>query len=242
MPVIGLGIPIGESVEGHAFGSLMTIAAGFADVAPDGWRLKPGHCRGCVVVENRNRIAQYLLQDGWTAEDGTKYAGTDAPVSPLTTRRADVIVWNDADCYVEPMDYINLVRKLLDSPENVGAIGYPFPIQMKGVPDVNVKPFGTAYPRKSGVIEVDWVGFGVIATRSDVYHKIRAVLNEPAYFRHVSGDGPDAGTEDALWCRDARRLGYKILVDTDVEGTHCFRRPNRLGDFHDTANKGLGKD
>lgn len=239
MPTIGFGIPLYESVEGYTFIAQTALFAGWRDYTPDDWRLKGPICvRGSVIVENRNAITDALLGDGYG-----KVPGSDSPRSHLTTRRADVIVWNDADCFLEPEQYVSLIARLLDyraRGERVAAVGAAFPIQMDGRPSPNVMPLagadGSPLPLTFGVgpVDVDWIGFGVLATLADVYDE----MGTRAWFRHVSGDGPDAGGEDTLWCRDARAAGYRIVLDTDILGAHAYRAPHRLDDYYRNDHKG----
>lgn len=233
MPTIGFGIPLYESVEGYTFIAQTALFAGWKDYAPDDWRLKGPICvRGSVVVENRNAIAAALLGDGYD-----DLPGSDSPRSHLTTRAADVIVWNDADCFLEPEQYVSLIARLLDYKargERVAAVGAAFPLQVDGrpMPNVMTLPGPDGKPSRLdfgvGCVDVDWIGFGVIATLAEVYDQMSTI----APFRHVSGDGPDAGGEDVLWCREARDLGYRIVLDTDILGAHAYRAPHRLDDFY----------
>lgn len=239
MLTVGFGVPLYESIEAYTFIHLNALFAGWRDYAPEHWRLKGPICvRGSVIAENRVAIARALLGDGY---DGRP--GTDSPASHLTTRAADVIVWNDADCFLEPEQYVGLIRTLLECHargDRVGAVGAAFPIQMDGRPRPNAMtlPGADGRPQRlvfgRGLVEVDWLGFGVIATLAEVYEK----MPEP-WFRHVPGEGPDAGGEDAMWCRDARRIGgWKTLLDTDVLGAHAYRAPHRLDDFYRNDHAG----
>lgn len=267
--VISFGVPIHESVEGHAFMALSQTWAAWRDIAPPGWRLKVGVSRGCSIVENRNRIATELLRDGFEL-DGRSIPGQDAPRSPLSTRPADVIVWNDSDCLVEPEEYVRLVESLLAAPPDVGAIGYAFPMQSADRPRPNVGraagPVTFAAPGPVSLVEVDWIGFGVVATRAEVYR----AMGEPtsccmAFCRSMAKpgrecceehdgeaegprqpfDGPwfshstgtDGRGEDIGWCRDVRAMGYKILCDVGVLGTHCYRAPHTLRTFYDSNHR-----
>ncbi len=245
--VIGFGVPIHESVEGYTFGALAETWAAWLDIVPADWRLKIAPPRGCSVVENRNLAAAALLRDGFTAPDGHEVASIDAPRSPLTTRAADVIVWNDSDCCVEPEEYVRLVQALLDAPLGVGAVGYACPMQsgrdrprpncgrdpIKGRP---AAPIQFAAPGPVALVQVDWIGFGVVATRAKVYHEMsecatpRRGPTEGPWFSHTSG--PSGRGEDIGWCRDARALGFTIWVDVGVLGSHSYRAPHRLDDYY----------
>lgn len=230
--VIGFGVPIHESVEGHAFMALAMTWASWLDIAPAEWKLKVGVSRGCSVAENRNRIAAELLKDG----------GHDAPESPLTNRAADVIVWNDSDCLVEPEEYIRLVESLLAAPPDVAAIGYAFPMQSgTDRPRPNVGrasgPISFRAPGPVAFEEVDWIGFGVVATRAEAYPAITALQERrddypqsDDWFSHTSGKAGRG--EDIGWCRDVRDAGFRIFCDVGVLGTHCYRAPHRLDSFY----------
>lgn len=229
-PVIGFGVPVYESVEGYVFAHLSGLFAGWRDVVPDGWLLKgPIVVRGSVIADNRQAIAEALLGDGFDGKPGAI-----SPSGVLTTHPADVIVWNDADCFLEsPEDYVEVIRALLrarDAGRRVAAVGVAFPIQKRGERRPNVMPLagdGGTLRFGRGLFPVDWIGFGVIATLADAYREVPAGA---PYFRHVAGMGPDAGGEDVLWCRDARARGYEILLDSDRLGSHTFRSPCRLDD------------
>lgn len=227
MTTIGFGVPLYESVEGYSYIAHTALFAGWRDVCPDDWRLKgPVAVRGSVIAENREAIAAALLGDGFDGEPGA-----DSPRSHLTTRPAEVIVWADADCFLEPLQYVRLIGTLLkfrDAGDRVAAVGAAFPIQSEGRPRPNVMPLRTG-PLNFGVglVDVDWIGFGAIATLASVYD----AMPRP-WFRHVPGDGPDAGGEDALWCRAARAAGWRIVLDTDILGAHAFRAPHRLDDYY----------
>lgn len=238
-PVIGFGVPIHESVEGHAFMALTHVWAAWRDIAPADWRLKVAVSRGCSVVENRNRIAAELLADGFETAYG-RVGGMDAPRSPLTSRPADVIVWNDSDCLVEPEEYVRLVESILAFPIDVAAVGYAFPMQ-SGLdrPRPNVgrnsgERIQFAAPGPADLVEVDWIGFGVVATRAEVYRNLsrrngREESTGP-WFGWRSGEGGVG--EDIGWCREVREAGFRVMVDVGVLGTHCYRAPHRLSDFY----------
>jgi len=224
--VIGFGVPLYESVEGYTFTHLTALFAGWRDLAPADWVLKgPIIARGSVIADNRESIASALLGDGY---DGAP--GSESPSGTLSTRPADVIVWNDADCYLEnPEDYIAIVRALLaarSAGRRVAAVGVAAPIQKTGELRPNVVPLpgtGNTLSFGRGLFPVDWIGFGVLATIADAY-----VGAPRPWFRHIPGDGPDAGGEDVSWCRDARARGWEILLDSDRLATHAFRAPHRL--------------
>lgn len=256
MPVIGFGVPIHESVEGATFDALSLTWAAWRDVAPADWRLKVRNARGCSIVENRNRIAAALLEDGFALPDGTRVPGTDAPRSPLSTRAADVVVWCDSDCLVAPEEFVRLVQSLLDAGKSCAAVGYGFPIQSG---DDHPRPnCGRDPPYHPGhesaisfnagradappcsapvqLVRVDWIGFGAVATRAAAYHEMSYAASpsrgatEGPWFSHVSGK--NGRGEDIGWCRDARALGFSILCDVGVLGTHCYRGPHRLDDYY----------
>jgi len=247
-PVIGFGVPIHESVEGATFAALAMTWAAWRDIAPDGWKLRIAPPRGCSVVENRNAAAAVLLRDGFTLGD-RDVPGGDAALSPLSTRPADVIVWNDADCCVEPEQYVRLVESLLAAPGDVAAVAYAFPMQSgteRPRPNAGRSsgPLAFNAPGPVQLVEVDWFGFGVVATRAEVYRamdearwkRAAADIHERLdwtpgpWFQHVSGRGGRG--EDIGWCRDVRALGYKLMVDVGVEGEHWYRAPHKLSDFY----------
>lgn len=236
-PVIGFGIPIHESVEGATFEALVITAAAWSDIAPANWRLKIAPPRGCSVVENRNLATARLLQDGFEF-NGRKYAGSDAPRSRMTTHPADVILWNDADCCVEPEDYVRLVHALLDAPPDVAGVAYSFPMQSgRDRPRPNAGREGKlefSAPGPVNLVEVEWFGFGIVATRAKVYLEMDEVAErtpgEGPWFQHVSGKGGRG--EDIGWCRDVKALGYKLMVDVGLLGEHWYRAPHRLDDFY----------
>lgn len=252
MPVIGFGVPIHESVEGATFDALSLTWAAWRDVAPPDWRLKVRNARGCSIIENRNALAAALLEDGFALPDGSRVPGTDAPRSPLTTRAADVVVWCDSDCHVAPEEFVRLVKSLLDEPSTVAAVGYGCPIQSgDDHPRPNTgrdPPYSDEHPRSITfnaarasappcsapvqLVEVDWIGLGVVATRANAY---RAITESGKYeagvwFDHKSGK--NGRGEDIGWCRDVRALGFSILCDVGVLGTHCYRGPHRLDDYY----------
>lgn len=234
--VIGFGVPIHESVEGATFAALSMTWAAWLDIAPAGWKLRIAQPRGCSVAENRNLAAGALLQDGFVLPKGRHVLGTDAPRSPLSTRACDVIVWNDADCCVEPEDYVRLVETLLASPDDVGAIGYAAPMQSgfeRPRPNIGraAGPISFRAPGPVALEEVDWIGFGIVATRASVYRAMdKFPETMPSYFSHTSGKSGRG--EDIGWCRDARALGFRIMVDVGVEIAHWYRAPHRLSDFY----------
>lgn len=231
MPVIGIGLPAYNAYDPRMFAAVNSLAFGWADLAPHDWYAKPVVHQMSPVHENRLRIAKMLLEDG---EEGR--LTPDGVRSSLTSRPADVLLWCDSDCYVEPAEFVRLVQRLLDAPADVGAIGYPCPIRGDDDNTPNVCPFvpdgmmatraSAGISLNSGLVDVDWIGFGIIATRAQVYRDMD--LERMPYFRWQSGEGFRAGGEDVLWCRDARSLGYRVQVDTDVCGTHAYVRHNRL--------------
>jgi len=78
-----------------------------------------------------------------------------------------------------------------------------------------------------GLMVTDAVGFGAILISTEVLKK----MTYPYFYFSKTG-------EDFNFCRDARELGFKIYVDTDIEIGHVTSRVIRRADYTSQENNG----
>lgn len=71
-----------------------------------------------------------------------------------------------------------------------------------------------------GLMVTDAVGFGAVLIRTDVLKK----MTYPYFYFTKTG-------EDFNFCRDARELGFKVHVDTDIEIGHVTSKIIRRADY-----------
>ena len=75
---------------------------------------------------------------------------------------------------------------------------------------------GHVAPGASGLHAVDWAGGGCMLISRAAIDKLG-----PLWFRHeFIKDGSDQSTEDVGFCMHAKREGYKIWLDCDVQTIH----------------------
>lgn len=75
---------------------------------------------------------------------------------------------------------------------------------------------------KSGLIEVDYCGFGLIVIKHGVFEKMDYPWFSAGTYEWVE-DGvqmAEIDTDDAAWCFKAQSLGFKIYVDPNVRVMH----------------------
>ena len=86
-----------------------------------------------------------------------------------------------------------------------------------------------------GLVEVDYLGFGGVLIRTDVFRKI-AKPWFPIEFRGPDSEGRDTWTgEDYGFCGKARAAGFRVHVDTALsfEFGHLGQKAFRLQDIPD---------
>lgn len=229
MITIGVAMPVYDGVTNEVFGAVGDLFAGWAAIMPPDWKLRPMYRRGTPVDLNREWLAAAMLVD----------IGPDLEGTPLTGRAADIILWQDSDCYLEaPLDYYRLIQALVDAPPQVGAIAAAFPIQ--GAADrVNFMPLERdgrrTFSFDGSIQEVAWCGFGCIATRASVFRAMpRPWFKFTAQPFELTADDvrkcapPPVEGEDAYWCRRAAEAGFVTMVHSGMVGRHDFRSPRSI--------------
>lgn len=93
------------------------------------------------------------------------------------------------------------------------------------LPDTEAMIFADAADR--GLMIADAVGFGIILISVEVLKK----LTYPYFYFNKTG-------EDFNFCRDAKKAGFKIYVDTDVEIGHVTTKIVRRADYLAELNSG----
>jgi len=95
------------------------------------------------------------------------------------------------------------------------------PVALKGGQWITQLPM----PGQNPVIEVDVVGAGLLLVHRSVFENMPASRQgKPWYDWRV--DSPElfppgeAMSEDFTWCLNARRAGYKVLLDTSIRARH----------------------
>jgi GT2 family glycosyltransferase len=135
----------------------------------------------------------------------------------------DKLMWIDSDIAFTPEDVLKLYRSdkeiisgcyLLASGEVVAYPKMLYPAY--GIDEIQ---------KMSGIQEVEGVGFGFLCISQGIFEQ----MTRP-WFQQVMMEKEDTETgevftfpllgEDLSWCERARRLGYKIWLDTDVKVIH----------------------
>jgi len=93
------------------------------------------------------------------------------------------------------------------------------------LPDTEAMVYADAANR--GVMVADAIGFGIVLISVEVLKK----LTYPYFYFNKTG-------EDFNFCRDARKAGFKIFVDTDIEIGHVTTKIVRQKDYLDDLNGG----
>lgn len=147
--------------------------------------------------------------------------GIDASRNKLVERslKADYILFVDSDIVFRP----NALRKLLECKKDiVGGIYFG-----KGFPHWPIAFYkeGEGYQpfrgELTGLMEFDAVGCGFLLVKTEVYRKIR----EPWFvFKPVKG-------EDLYFSEKARKAGYKIYLNCDVQPGHYASKVVNISDW-----------
>lgn len=144
------------------------------------------------------------------------------------------LLWLDSDMRF-PRD---LVHRFLRNDEPIIAANCTtrVPPRIHPVAFKTIDPVGTNHerlytlPENTGLEEVEAIGAAVMMARADVY----ANMEEPYYdVLYVKGRSGWEG-EDVYFCRKARELGFRILIDHDI--SKDIKHVGEMEFGHDHAN------
>ena len=127
--------------------------------------------------------------------------------------KADYLFFQDSDVVVTPEDLLKLYNHQKDIVSGIyfgKAMPYN-PIIYKAIPQTS----GYAFVQnvEKGLIEIDGCGFGCCLVKKEVFKEIRT----PYFEFNTIGN---CSTEDFDFCRKAKRLGFKIWADWDIQLKH----------------------
>lgn len=200
----------------------------------------PGHSLMASYVKSLLHLGETLNREGITWAWSCEYSSHVADAREFTLSGTnqniinetrpfhgnftyDKLMWIDSDIAFTPEDVLKLYKSdkdiisgcyLLASGE---VVAYPKMLESAYTID-QVKAM-------SGTIEVEGVGFGFVCIAQGVFEK----MSRP-WFQQVMMEKTDSDTgevfkfpllgEDLSLCERARRLGYKIWLDTNVKVIH----------------------
>lgn len=160
---------------------------------------------------------------------------------------ADILLFLDDDIRYKPDEIIHMCREAYRLKTIVGAA---YVVKKEDITWITPKPlnsdpiyFGDKV--NSGTVEVRWVAGGAMAIHrnvlTDMIHELPLPLCHPKdmkfwpfflpqLWQHPSGDYLYL-SEDYSFCENARKLGYKIYMDTTVSLGHAGRYVYELADL-----------
>lgn len=185
-----------------AIPSMDYVAAGFA--ASLAMLQKSGECLvsficGSLIYDARNKLAAQALET-----------------------ESDLVLWLDSDMTFTPDTLQRLVKTMEENDADiVSGIYYrrsaPYtPVAFAKVdinPETNDSYHEDYKGELTGVHEVEGIGFGCVLMKTDVIMDVFGKFN--TCFDPLGHFG-----EDLSFCWRARQLGYKILLDFDVQCGH----------------------
>ena len=210
-------------------GMLMKAHWALLEIVQKGWPLV--RTDALRTEMRRNRIAEHLL----------------------TTQDADAVVMLDGD-HKHPGD---VVHKLLHDAEQmpeadvIGALCYrrsaPYD-PCAWMLDHHSGKYYWSVPWPEGLVEVDAVGFGAVLFRRRCFE----ILPPPWFiydYQYVIREDTWP-TEDVTFCKEARKAGLRIFVDTTLESPHLFEgeitretclsylaaNPNAVKEYNNASN------
>ena len=78
----------------------------------------------------------------------------------------------------------------------------------------------TVFPSEEGVVTVDACGFGMLKVHREVHEKMREKHGYHQFQELLVRDSNKSYSEDIVWTRWARELGYKIYFNHNVKVAH----------------------
>lgn len=199
----------------------------------------PGHSLMASYVKSLLKLAERLTEEGitwaWSCEfsshvgDAREFTLSGNRQNILNETRPfhgelsyDKLMWIDSDIMFEPEDVIKLYKSDKDVISGCYLLANG---EVTAYPKM-LKPGYTFddIQNMSGVVEIEGAGFGFICISKGIFEQ----MSRP-WFQQVMMEKQDESGEwfrfplmgeDLSWCERARRLGYKIWLDTDVKVTH----------------------
>lgn len=135
----------------------------------------------------------------------------------------DKLMWIDSDIKFNPEDVIKLYKS---DKEIISGCYLLASGEVVAYPKLLNPPYTIDEVQKmSGLVEIEAAGFGFICISKGIFEQ----MSRP-WFQQVMMEKTDSETgevfrfpllgEDLSWCERARRLGYKLWLDTDVKVIH----------------------
>lgn len=202
-----------------------------------------------VVVCSHRDIKLSVLASLWPLRDcpdpkiEIEFQDGDALISRSRSIRAtkflksnaDLLCFIDDDVVISAFDLTKLMW--LAWQQKYDVIGAAYTLKSKENPGFAIRPLTDGitmhYGKNGGIYEVKYVSTGCVVIRRDVLEKMvetetihdceHGTRRYYPFFQHremeVDGKWEDL-SEDWFFCEMARRLGYKIFVDTTVKTGH----------------------
>ena len=183
----------------------------------------------CAWLSSQGKTYKFLNKQSSFIPSGRELTAVDAYQNNWETREVGAggytygaIFWIDSDIEWEVSDF----QKILESSEKViGGLYQTHPNGTVAVSrfDESLKPKMTNeidFFMVDEPVEVFGIGFGFIAMKQGVFES----CDRPWFkIEHIQWDGLEFLTnvgEDYSWCMNARRNGFKVMVDPTVKVRH----------------------
>jgi hypothetical protein len=179
-----LGIPAGDEVKTHFAYDLATMIGATVATAPD-IEIHMNFTMGTILPMSRQTLVAQAL-----AVDATH------------------LLFLDSDMRFPS----NTIIQLLSRKEPI--VGALYPMRKHPIRTVAKKDGEYVYvePGATGLLEVDWLGTGVMLVDMDVFK----ALTPPWFHLMYHEDQATFSGEDIWFCHHARAAGLRILVDQDL--------------------------
>ena len=159
---------------------------------------------GQPLSSARNRLLQYVKQN----EEAWK---------------PDFVFFLDSDNTVSAESLLQLIEDNCDIASALYLMRKPphRPVILKSAPGKQVKAWQKDYDAES-LSEVECVGMGCCAIKWSVASRMLSEFEYPFDYERVKDEGgkPVYLSEDVVFCDRARKLGYKIWLDSRVKSAH----------------------
>ncbi|HLC92121.1 MAG TPA: hypothetical protein VJH23_00245 [archaeon] len=199
---LAICIPSGRHLD---FAFFSSFAATIGQIML-GWNSAVFTVASPIIFENRNEIVRRVLD--FESKSGMKF---------------DYMLWLDNDIMFT-FENIKTLLAHLDSGDGFISGVYYNP-KNSGILPVAYWKDGDNYKwleekELHGVMEVDAVGFGFCAMKTDLMRGVFAKY-APRPFNMRQLDNGSLVTEDQIFCERAKELGAKIILDTSIVVKHA---------------------
>jgi len=137
----------------------------------------------------------------------------------------DLTLWMDSDHDFKTSDFMTMLYHY-DKCNTVDILSARYVTRDNIAPRVcayNKKNDGymAIHPDNTGISEVDGVGFGFIMMSPKVMVDMHNEYGLRQFeFVHITEKGPEIISEDLTWCDRAKKIGYKVFVDNEINVGH----------------------